>query len=335
MLGGITRLTESGLSMVHWKLLGEKRPRTQSEWEEEFEKYKQFPEYKMLKHQISLEEFKFIFLMEYAHRTWGRFIGAAFFIPATVMWSKGYFNKVMKVRVGAMGALLAFQGLLGWYMVKSGLEAERFQKQSDVPRVSQYRLAAHLSSAFVLYSLFLWSSLELLLPAITPSSVIKNQVVFRRWAHGAKGLIFLTAVSGAFVAGLDAGLLYNSYPKMADRWIPEDILVHKPTWKNFLENPTTVQFDHRTLGNTTVLLASTVWLLSRRTSGLPKRAYWACNAMAAMAWAQAGLGISTLLFYVPTELAATHQSGSLLLLSLAIWLTHELRHVKMAKHLVK
>ncbi|XP_046624472.1 cytochrome c oxidase assembly protein COX15 homolog isoform X4 [Neodiprion virginianus] len=142
-LGGITRLTESGLSMVTWKLLGERMPLTEHDWIEEFEKYKEFPEFKITNKNITLEEFKRIWWMEYLHRTWGRLIGAAFIIPATFFWTKGWFDKKTKLRVTALGTLIGMQGLMGWYMVKSGLE-DRFNGPSDVPRVSQYRLASHL-----------------------------------------------------------------------------------------------------------------------------------------------------------------------------------------------
>ncbi|XP_017782208.1 PREDICTED: cytochrome c oxidase assembly protein COX15 homolog [Nicrophorus vespilloides] len=329
VLGGVTRLTESGLSMVTWKLLGEKMPRTQEEWESEFRKYKEFPEFKIKNKDMTLSEFKWIWHMEFGHRMWGRAIGAAFLVPAAYFWMRGRLRPGMKPRIVAFGSLIAAQGLMGWYMVKSGLE-DRFHGESDVPRVSQYRLAAHLSLAFVLYTLFVWSGLDHLVPAgtipTTSQSVVKAARKFRMLAHSCKGLVFLTAVSGAFVAGLDAGLVYNSFPKMADKWVPDDVMALQPKISNFTENPTTVQFDHRILGTTTLTLISTLWLLSKRRV-LPPRAYKAANALAAMAWLQVGLGISTLLTYVPVSLAACHQSGSLVLLSTAIWLTHELKRL--------
>lgn len=312
--------------MVKWKLLGEKLPRTEDEWKEEFETYKQFPEFIMKNQSMTLEEFKFIFWMEYAHRMWGRLIGGFFALPAAYFWYKGYFNRGMKIRVGIFGSLIAMQGLMGWYMVKSGLE-NRFEDPNDVPRVSQYRLASHLTFAFVLYTLFLWSGLDHLLPAQKLSHVTSAALKFKRLTHVSKLLVFITAISGAFVAGLDAGLVYNSFPKMADRWIPSDILAFSPTLRNFTENPTTVQFDHRILGTSTLLLISGLWFLSRKTR-LPPRAYTAATAVALMGWMQVVLGITTLLTYVPVHLAATHQSGSLVLLSLVIWLSHELKHLK-------
>nr|CAG4643155.1 EOG090X04TT [Ilyocryptus agilis] len=325
VLGGLTRLTESGLSMVEWSAFGERPPMSQQDWEREFEKYKQFPEFKQLKKDITIEDFKFIWHMEYGHRMWGRLIGAAFVIPAAIFWKKGYFNSAMKKRVVIFGSLLGFQGLLGWYMVKSGLE-DRFHGESDVPRVSQYRLASHLGSALVLYSLFIWNSLHHLLPAQSmPATAAALR--FKKFIHLSKATVFITALSGAFVAGLDAGLVYNSYPLMAGRVIPEDWMALKPAMKNLTENPSTVQFEHRTLGHFTVLLLSSVWFMSRSVA-LPPRARYAVNTLAALAWIQASLGIATLLCYVPTPLASSHQAGSLALLAAALWLSHEMKNVK-------
>lgn len=277
---------------------------------------------------MTLEEFKFIFWMEYGHRMWGRLIGGFFALPAAYFWYKGYFQKGMKIRVGIFGTLIGLQGLMGWYMVKSGLE-DRFQGPSDVPRVSQYRLASHLTLAFILYTGFLMTAFEQLMPSkLQVGEVTAKALKLRKFAHMSKGFVFLTAVSGAFVAGLDAGLVYNSFPKFADRWIPSDLFAFSPTIKNFTENPTTVQFDHRILGTTTLTLITATWLMSRKCK-LPPRARTAANAVLAMGWLQVMLGISTLLTYVPTDLAASHQSGSLILLSLAIWLTHELKFLKM------
>ncbi|MPC14131.1 Cytochrome c oxidase assembly protein COX15 [Portunus trituberculatus] len=247
VIGGLTRLTESGLSMTDWHLFGKRPPLSQAEWEKEFAQYQQYPEFMMKNQEISLQEFKFIWWMEYGHRQWGRCIGTAFLLPAAYFWHKGWFTRALKKRIVACGALIGFQGLLGWYMVKSGLEKERFKEPSDVPRVSQYRLAAHLGTAFVLYSLFLWNALGITNPPQAIKQVTTQAIKFRRLAHLTKGWVFLTALSGALVAGLDAGLVYNSFPKFADRWIPSDLLAFSPTLRNFTENPTTVQFDHRIL----------------------------------------------------------------------------------------
>lgn len=324
VLGGVTRLTESGLSMVDWHLVREmKPPQTQEEWEAEFSKYQQFPEFKILNHDMTLPEFKFIFYMEWGHRMWGRLVGLSYILPAIYFWRKGYFTRSMKGRVLGLCGFVFFQGLLGWYMVKSGLEEK--PESHDIPRVSQYRLSAHLGSALLLYCASLWTGLTLLQ---TPQKMVetKNLMLLRRFAKGTGALVFLTALSGAFVAGLDAGLVYNSFPKMGERWIPDDLLAFSPTLKNFFENPTTVQFDHRILGISTLAAITSLYLFSRRMI-LPKRAKIAISLLTAMAYGQVALGISTLLLYVPTPVAATHQSGSLALLSLAIWVLAELRKV--------
>ncbi|KAG8551786.1 hypothetical protein GDO81_004266 [Engystomops pustulosus] len=324
ILGGVTRLTESGLSMVDWHLVKEmKPPSTKEEWEAEFHKYQQFPEFKILNHDMTLNEFKFIWYMEYSHRMWGRAVGLAYILPAVYFWRKGWFTRGMKGRVLGLCGFVCFQGLLGWYMVKSGLEEK--PESYDVPRVSQYRLASHLGSALVLYCASLWTGLSLLLPRqkfIETSHLLK----LRKFAHWTTGLVFLTALSGAFVAGLDAGLVYNSFPKMGERWIPDDLLAFSPTLKNVFENPTTVQFDHRILGISSVVAITGLYFYARKIP-LPRRARLAVNSLIAVAYLQVTLGISTLLLYVPTSLAATHQSGSLALLSMALWLMSELRRL--------
>ncbi|KAG7462460.1 hypothetical protein MATL_G00185070 [Megalops atlanticus] len=324
VLGGVTRLTESGLSMVDWHLVKEmKPPQSQAEWEAEFQKYQQYPEFKILNHSMTLTEFKFIFYMEWGHRMWGRLVGLAYILPTVYFWRKGYFTRSMKGRVLGLCGFVFFQGLLGWYMVKSGLEEK--PNSYDIPRVSQYRLAAHLGSALLLYCASLWTGLSLMLPTHKLPNT-RQLTVLRRFAAGTGGLVFLTALSGAFVAGLDAGLVYNSFPKMGERWLPDDLLAFSPTLKNFFENPTTVQFDHRILGIGTVTAITGLFLYSRKM-GLPQRAKIAISCLTAMAYLQVGLGVSTLLLYVPTPLAATHQSGSLALLTLAIWVLTELRRV--------
>ncbi|XP_051506863.1 cytochrome c oxidase assembly protein COX15 homolog isoform X2 [Myxocyprinus asiaticus] len=276
-----------------------------------------------MNHDMTLTEFKFIFYMEWGHRMWGRLVGLAYILPTVYFWRRGYFNRSMKARVVGLCGFVFFQGLLGWYMVKSGLEEK--SESYDIPRVSQYRLAAHLGSALLLYCASLWTGLTLMLPANKfPDS--RRVLQLRRFAKGTGGLVFLTALSGAFVAGLDAGLVYNSFPKMGERWIPDDILAFSPAVKNVFENPTTVQFDHRILGICSLTAITGLYLFSRRMH-LPPRTKTAIGCLTAMAYTQVALGISTLLLYVPTPLAATHQSGSVALLTFAIWVLAELRKV--------
>ena len=197
---------------------------------------------------MTLDEFKQIWMMEYIHRMWGRLIGVVFFAPASYFWIKRLFPPAMKKRILLLGSLISCQGLMGWYMVKSGLENE-FDGPADIPRVSQYRLALHLSLAFIIYSGFVYTALDHIRSVRSSENQTNiNQLRrFRLLTYSSKGLILLTAISGAFVAGLDAGLIYNTFPKMADKWIPDDILFMKPLLKNITENPSMVQFNHRIL----------------------------------------------------------------------------------------
>lgn len=270
---------------------------------------------------LTLSGFKRIFYLEYAHRMWGRLVGLAILLPAIGFWARGRFGPALKARSGLYIGLVVCQGLLGWWMVKSGLKKK--DDPNDVPRVSQYRLAAHLGMALLLYSSMLYTGLGLLAPPeiAQPSKVLTR---LRQFAHGSTALVFLTALSGAFVAGLDAGLVYNSFPKMGGKWIPDDLLALSPKLKNATENPTMTQFNHRLLGTTTMSFLIATFALARGVA-LPRRARLAANCLAGMALVQVGLGISTLLWFVPTPLAASHQSGSVVLLSFAIWLMSELR----------
>ncbi|KAI9591747.1 putative cytochrome c oxidase assembly protein [Syncephalis fuscata] len=339
VLGGLTRLTESGLSIVEWNVLkGVWPPIGQQAWEEEFEKYKQYPEYKILNHRMTLEEFKRIFYMEWGHRLWGRVIGITFVLPALYFWRRGWLPRTLGKRVLGISALIGFQGALGWYMVKSGLDDEII-KSNTIPRVSQYRLSAHLGSAFLIYIGMLATGWDVLSKARPTTEAIQRQLAHpaiksvRVGSIALSALIFLTAMSGAFVAGLDAGLLYDTFPKMGSRWIPpeHDIwseMFMKPgdttRWRNIFENPTTVQFDHRVLGTTTVTAAVALWAYARRLP-LSRPAMLTVHGMLIAALAQVSLGITTLLYSVPIPIAASHQAGSLVLLTIVLRLAHLLK----------
>ncbi|KAJ3156267.1 Cytochrome c oxidase assembly protein cox15 [Geranomyces michiganensis] len=344
-LGGVTRLTESGLSIVEWNVIkGMKPPRSQQEWEGEFDKYKQFPEYKLLNHNITLAEFKSIFYMEWAHRMVGRFIGLSFVIPGAYFAYKGYMTKAIRNRSVLVAGLIGFQGLLGWLMVRSGLSDELMEKAHAVPRVSHYWLSAHLGSAFAIYSIMLVTGLDILranrtkaVNSIKAALSSPDVVKFSRYAKGLTGLVFLTAMTGAFVAGLDAGLIYNEFPYMGDGIVPSDMWAFstpsarnpnpQPWWKDLMENPSAVQFNHRVMAMTTASAVTALWIYSRKVK-LPPNARLAVNCLLGMVGVQVALGISTLLYFVPTPLAAAHQSGSLTLLSISLWLVHALRYVK-------
>lgn len=310
--------------MVDWHLFKEFPPLGTDMWIAEFEKYKLFPEFQQANYNMTIEEFKRIWWMEYSHRMMGRTVGAAFLIPAAFFWYKGWFVRGMRVRVPLMGGLILTQGLIGWWMVKSGLKAETAEKYSE-PQVSHYRLATHLTTAFALYSVLVWSALSHLLPP-QPLPATAPLLRLKKLAHASKGLIFLTAVSGAFVAGLDAGLIYNSYPLMGRSLIPSDLLAEKPVWKNFVENPTTTQFDHRLLGHVAAGTVLVSWLCSRKVSS--PRIRLATSVLLLAVMGQVGLGITTLLSSVPKTLASAHQASALALLTSAIVLTHELKLVK-------
>ncbi|ORY40372.1 cytochrome oxidase assembly [Rhizoclosmatium globosum] len=344
-VGGVTRLTESGLSITEWNLItGMKPPRTDEEWNVEFEKYKLFPEYKLLNHNITLNEFKFIFYMEWGHRMLGRFIGLSFILPGLYFASRGMMSPSIRNRSLFVAVLIGCQGVLGWYMVKSGLKQELMEAKS-FHGVSQYWLAAHLGSAFIIYSIMLLTGFEILRTSSKNAVALSEQIstllrvpgfkTFSRATHQIATLVLLTAFSGAFVAGLDAGLVYNEFPFMGEGLMPSDMWAHSdptvmekpvPLWRNMLENASAVQFNHRFLAMTTSTAVVGLWFASRRFT-LPASSRLAVNALLGVTALQVSLGISTLLYLVPVPLAAAHQSGSLLLLSTSLWLLHTLRRL--------
>lgn len=324
ILGGITRLTRSGLSMTDWKFTGQLPPLSDDEWLLEFEKYKQSPEYKRVNRGMSIEDFKFIYWMEYAHRMWGRALGIMFALPFSYFLRKGYITLRLGLKLSALFALGAGQGLIGWWMVKSGLE-EPVSEYAQ-PRVSPYRLAAHLTSAFAIYCGLLWTGLSVVLPDPPAESLacVKGAAKVRRLALPVSLVVGITAISGAFVAGNDAGHAYNTFPKMGDTWIPEDVLDMKPLIRNFFENTSMVQLDHRILATTTLVSIGSLWWLTRKLDIHPAVRSLIGSAVG-MAALQVTLGISTLLSYVPVSLGTAHQAGALTLLTLMILLNHTVR----------
>jgi cytochrome c oxidase assembly protein subunit 15 len=313
VIGGITRFTESGLSIVEWRpLTGILPPLTPANWQSLFEQYRATPEYRKLNFGMSIESFKAIFWWEYVHRLWGRLIGIVFLLPFLWFAWTGRIEPALKPRLVGLFVLGAAQGALGWWMVRSGL--------ADDPFVSQYRLAAHLGLALIIYGALVWTAFDLTNPrAIWPPSA-------QRLRYGA-GLVLLlialTILAGAFMAGLDAGMIMNTFPLMGGRFVPEDLwLIEPPLW-NLFENPVTVQFAHRLLGMTTVAAVLAAWWAIGRgpaTEGARRAAGWT----AAMALAQLGLGIATLLAQVPVTLGALHQAGAVVILTLALWTAHHL-----------
>ncbi|XP_072076778.1 heme A synthase COX15 isoform X2 [Arachis hypogaea] len=264
VLGGITRLTRSGLSMTDWKFTGTLPPMSDEEWHQEFEKYKQSPEYKRVNKGMKLEDFKFIYWMEYAHRMWGRALGILFVLPYSYFLRKGYLTVKLGLRLCSLFALGAGQGFIGWWMVKSGLEEP--PSEYVQPRVSPYRLAAHLTSAFAIYCGLFWTALSVVMPEPPAESLawVRGAAKVKRLALPISLLVGLTAISGAFVAGNDAGHAFNTFPKMGDTWIPDDIFEMTPLIRNFFENTSTVQLDHRILATASLLSVAILWLSTRK-----------------------------------------------------------------------
>ena len=315
ILGGVTRLTGSGLSMVDWKpITGVLPPLNETDWQRLFEQYKSSPEYEKVNSHFDVVEFKKIFWLEYLHRVLGRIIGLAFALPFLIFAVKGYIARRHWPRYLLMFVLGGMQGLLGWYMVKSGLV--------DVPHVSQYRLTAHLIAAFAIYAYMFWVAMSLLYPVDDTRKQSRHPWFGRTVAL--TGLIGITIVSGGFVAGLDAGKIYNSFPLMGESLIPPGLLAIDPIWRNFFENTTTVQFDHRLLAIGT-LISIIAYRIFARGAIFPARALRAADAMLYTAILQVVLGVSTLLLSVPLVLGAAHQATAIVLFTFALYLIHSLR----------
>ena len=311
VLGGVTRLTGSGLSMVDWRpVTGLLPPLTADDWQQSFEMYQQSPEFQKKNSFMDVNDFKGIFWLEYLHRLLGRLIGIVFFVPFVYFLWRGYIRRNEWPKYLAMFVLGGFQGVLGWYMVKSGLV--------DNPAVSQYRLTAHLMSAFLIYGFMLWVALSLLFP----TEERKRHPWFGK-TIALSTLITVTIISGGFVAGLKAGKVYNTFPKMGDHWIPPGLMALDPGWRNFFDNIATVQFDHRVLAITTFVLIALFWSRLRKTE-LPRRLAVGTNALLHTAVLQVALGITTLLLMVPVALGAAHQAVGMLLFSVAIYLCNGL-----------
>ncbi len=312
VLGGFTRLTESGLSMTDWRpVTGWLPPLSEGAWQAQFDGYRASPEYQKINRGMSLDDFKGIFWLEYLHRLWGRVIGLAFALPFAVFIYKRWVNKALMVRLGVLLALGGLQGIIGWWMVKSGLV--------DHPDVSQYRLATHLLMAFLIIALGLWFALDLL---GSPGEAAPLHV--RRLSSVTVGIVFVTVFSGALVAGLNAGMIYNTFPLMLGEIFPSEGFQLSPWYKNFFEDVPTVQFDHRVLALTTFALVACVWWMCRAQGSVVRSR---ANVLMFAVLAQVILGISTLLLVVPIGLAAMHQAGAVVLLVASIWLRHSIRKV--------
>ena len=318
LLGGVTRLTESGLSIVDWRpLMGAIPPLSEAEWQALFAQYQAFPEYQKLKFLMTLEEFKRIFWFEYAHRLLGRAIGVAFLAPFLFFLATGRLERRQALPLAGIFLLGGAQGALGWYMVQSGL--------IDDPRVSAYRLTAHLALAVLIYGLILWLAFDLIRKRV--HAVSHAPAGLRPLARILWAAMFLTLLSGGLVAGNDAGMAYNTFPLMAGRLFPEDYGLLEPLWRNLFENVPAVQFNHRLLALALLAAIAALWLYGLRGRLAGASRPW-LNALFAMALVQFGLGVSTLLLYVPVPLASLHQAGALVLFTLALGFNHALSQAR-------
>jgi cytochrome c oxidase assembly protein subunit 15 len=302
LIGAVTRLTESGLSITRWEpVKGALPPMSDTAWQEQFDLYKATPQYKAINQGMSLPEFKNIYFWEWVHRLWGRLIGLVYAAGLVYFWIRKQIPPGYKAPLVIALALGGLQGFVGWYMVQSGL-------QPGMAAVSHYRLALHLGLALILYA---WLLIQMLKLSGFPS--IKASYGLR--VHASMGLVFLAAamVWGAFTAGLDAGKIYNTFPMMNGDFLPRDAVSMEPRWKNILENPAGVQFVHRVLTITTAII---LLLLSFRLYKIDDRtAKRVAIGLGAMCVIQPGLGIATLLTNVNIPLAALHQAGAIALLS--------------------
>lgn len=312
-IGGLTRLTESGLSMVEWQPLTILPPIGEDAWAAEFAKYQTSPEFIKVNSHMDVHEFKSIFWLEYIHRLLGRSVGLVFFIPWLLFVKSGALTGTMRWRTLGIFALGGLQGVVGWIMVKSGLQ--------DNPWVSPVKLALHLGIACIIFNLLLWEWLSVQ-PVFPRRSFTFRPLALGR-AKTLTALVFIQILLGALVAGADAGLVYNTYPLMNGQIIPNDLLYLRPVWRNFVENHTTIQFAHRTGAHLLVLLIVPFWLW---LSQYRKKQYFG----KAFAWIlgifilQFGLGVATLLMQVPTLLASLHQMVALALLASFVALCHRL-----------
>ena len=297
LIGGVTRLTRSGLSIVEWQpLVGALPPLTQADWEALFAKYRETPEFRQVNFSMTLEGFKRIFWWEYIHRLLARLIGVVFLLPYLYFLVRKNLDRPLAWKLGGIFLLGALQGTVGWYMVKSGLV--------DDPKVSPVRLTMHLGLALAIFSAELWLAMQLLAP--------KQR--FDGFALFLPVIVFLMALSGGMVAGLRAGYAYNTFPLMNGQIVPPEVMLLEPWWRNFVYNMATVQLVHRAFFWALAVLVLVAWWRNRESA--------AGNALLLTFAVQASLGIATLLTGVPVGLGSAHQGGAVLVLAAALWYAH-------------
>lgn len=317
VIGGITRLTGSGLSITQWKVVtGTLPPLTEEAWQQEFEGYKQTPQFKLINSDFTLSDFKGIYFWEYLHRLIGRIIGFVFLVPFIWFWLRKQLPDGFMKKALVLFALGGFQGFLGWFMVKSGL--------TENIHVSHYRLAIHLISAFTVFGFTFWYALSLT-PGPSPSER-GAQPLLRKSAIILFSIVVLQIIYGAFVAGLKAGYGYPTWPKMGDQWVPDDIFALEPMWKNFLEGHAGVQFIHRYLAYVVVLIVGIIFYRSNRKDAMHRvstEQKKIINTLAIIVLAQFTLGVITLLYGVPILIAVLHQTGAFFLFATTLLLIHK------------
>jgi len=316
VVGGVTRLTHSGLSITEWKpLVGTLPPLSAADWQELFDKYKLTPEFKLVNHAMTLDEFKGIFWWEYFHRLLGRLIGVVFLLPLLWFWATRRIGRALGWRLLGIFILGGLQGVMGWYMVKSGLV--------DNPRVSQFRLTAHLSLAFVIFAAMFWTALGLLhAPRRLPDTLPDRPLARMGW--WVTGIICYMIVTGGFVAGIRAGLSYNTFPLMNGHFFPPESFLLDPLWRNFFWNMATVQFDHRLGAWILAFLVPAFWVRTLLRS-VDARTRRNVGLLMAMLVVQIALGAATVLMRMPIWVAALHQLGAVLLFAAALNANHALR----------
>ena len=311
IVGGITRLTHSGLSISNYKLIsGTLPPMNEVQWKEAFDLYKQYPEYQKLNTHFTLDDFKDIYFWEWLHRLIGRLIGVVFVIPFFYFLVKKQLSKPTTKKAIVLLGLGAFQGFLGWYMVKSGL--------IDNPDVSHYRLAAHLITAFVTFSYTFWVALDLLFPE--QKSVDKH---FRNLVRWGLAILLMQIIYGAFVAGLDAGFIHNHWPMMNEgKFMHETVYTEQsPIYKNFIEGKSGVQFVHRILAYVVVIFVFLIVYKGKKRKSTTYQTK-ALNTLLLMVGLQFVLGVLTLLNQVPVWLGVAHQIGAFMLLAAMTFTLH-------------
>jgi heme a synthase len=315
IIGGITRLTQSGLSIVDWDpLFGVVPPLNDAQWQETFDLYRQFPEYQQRRQGMSLAEFKFIFFWEYLHRLIARLIGVVFLVPFVFFAVRRYFNGPLAARALLLFGLGGMQGVMGWLMVSSGLV--------DRPSVSHYRLAAHLSLAFIIFGYAVWLARELRVNELRPAVTAGARRTMIRGLAVVGVLLAVQIVWGAFVAGLKAGFIANTFPLTGGYWVPPNLLALEPAVRNFFENPVSVQWTHRVLGTVLALAAIAAFALIARAPVDPLSRRLNVTLLALIA-VQYLLGVLTLIYHVPVALGVTHQATAMVIFGVwLIWLHH-------------